>query len=438
MELKDRTTGEWTTLTVNTALYKGDWIRLLPTPIAGSIRRCGCASLTDRLSEVAWARLRPGQDRKPSDRPGRTAVPSGVLDHPLPISSKTVRSTAGNTPRSLSGADWPTPSSVPPCPVRPGSCANTEEVIEYGLEHVYNAGGLDAPRQRLHNHARTRQRRPSDRRNHVWRHSRRGHDHQGRRLLAVANRVGTTRVVNAAQQTRLLPPRSQIEHTTGFGRISALPYASDTPIGSLALSRPTAKSVDTRTRCAHRRSSSATGALPARSLDLHWRRPGRPVRHPDHGQGSVQVSQQAGLRSGANTIEASVIEVQSGRQSVTGTIYASAPPVAPKRVVAVTGQTRHAAVLAPQPGARPGRIPHLQGGHRSHRHHPADHNPSGRRGCCARRVWPPGPYSPSAPWSPAPKAPNPRPSKALWPVRPQPLPRRWPIWPPPRPLTASA
>lgn len=349
VELKDRTTGEWTTLTVNTALYKGDWIRLLPTPIAGSIHypSVRVRFADGQMREVV---LEYGYD---PDKIGETIIEVGqgeLLSHPV---CWTIRFTNFIQDRSLNGREyakelvWNRLADAITGVALPGSSwivrKPAEEVIEYGLERVYDAvSGQDTPRQRLPNRASQSAAAAGDRAagttfgdtaDAVM-------TIKGDGSLAVANRVGATRVVNAAQQTRLLPPRSQIEHTTGFGPISALPYASDTPIGSLALSPADGESVDTRTPLLTVNFLGVGARFLPETLDMRINGVlADQFVTRTATQGSVQVSQQADLHNGANTIEASVIEVQSGRQSVTGTIYASAPPVAPKRVVAVTGQT---------------------------------------------------------------------------------------------------
>jgi hypothetical protein len=349
VELKDRTTGEWTTLTTNTALYKGDWIRLLPTPIAGSIHypSVRVRFADGQMREVA---LEYGYD---PDKIGETIIEVGqgeLLSHPV---CWTIRFTNFIQDSSLNGREyakefvWSRLADAIVDAALPGSSwivrKPAEEVIEYGLERVYDAvGGQDAPRPKLSNRAsqsaaaagsRAAGTTFGDTADAVM-------TIKGDGSLAVANRVGSTRVVNAAQQTRLLPPRSQIEHTTSFGPISTLPYASDTPIGSLALSPADGESVDTRTPLLTVNFLGFGARFLPETLDLRINGVlADQFVTRTATQGAVQVSQQASLHNGANTIEASVIEVQSGRQSVTGTLYASAPPVAPKRVVAAPGQT---------------------------------------------------------------------------------------------------
>ena len=349
VELKDRATGEWTTLTTNTALYKGDWIRLVPTPIAGSIHypSVRVRFADGQMREVA---LEYGYD---PDKVGETIIEVGqgeLLSHPV---CWTIRFTNFIKDSSLNSRQyakefvWSRLADAITDVALPGSSwivrKPAEEVIEYGLERVYDAvSGQDAPRQRLPSRAsqaaapagaRAAGATFGDTADAVM-------TINGDGSLAVANRVGTARVVNAAKQTRLLPPGSQIEHRGNFSRITALPYASDTPIGSLALSPADGESIDTRTPLLTvNYSGFGTRFLPE-TLDMRVNGVlADAFVSRTTARGSVQVSQQANLHNGANTIEASVIEVQSGRLSVTGTIYASAPPVAPKRVGAVSGQT---------------------------------------------------------------------------------------------------
>ncbi|OLN24487.1 Large repetitive protein [Desulfovibrio sp. DV] len=351
VEIKNQISGEWTALSNGTNLVKGDWIRMQPVVVYGTVRLPSMAvQFAD--GQVREVTLEPGYDQAQAGEVIIEVGQGALLTHNVCWTIKFTNFIQERTenPREYAkefiwdklgdaifdmwapGSSWPIK--------KVGS-----EIIEYGLEKVYDAtGGNDAPRS-----ARLR---PTAAdiaaESQAMRANARGATPSVRPTAAAVltiksdgsmtaeNRIGTRRAVNAAQQTRLLPPRSQVSHKASFGPVTNLPYASDVPVGTFAVT-PTS-STNTRTPLfTFTYSGYGTKYIPE-TLDARIN--GTLIQGFNALGGAsatYQVPRTAWLNAGANSVEAAIVEATSGRQFLAATLYASGAPQTPQRVLGLPG-----------------------------------------------------------------------------------------------------
>ncbi|KHK01075.1 hypothetical protein [Desulfovibrio sp. TomC] len=353
VEIKNQISGEWTALSNGTTLAKGDWIRMQPVEVYGTVRLPSMAvQFAD--GQIREVTLEPGYDQSQAGEVIIEVGQGALLTHNVCWTIKFTNFIQERTENPREYAKefiWDKLGDAIFDAFAPGTSWPIQKVgskiIGYGLESVYDATGAhDAPRSaRLRPSAAEVAAESQARRADV-----RGATPSVRPTAAAVltiksdgsmtaeNRIGTRRVVNAAQQTRLLPPRSQISHKTSFGPVTDLPYASDVPIGTFSVT-PTG-STDTRTPLfTFTYSGYGTKYIPE-TLDARIN--GTLVQGFNALGGAsaaYQVPRAAWLNAGANSVEAAIVEAKSGRQFLAATLYASGAPQAPQRVVGLPGAT---------------------------------------------------------------------------------------------------
>ncbi|KHK01028.1 hypothetical protein [Desulfovibrio sp. TomC] len=361
--IKNQLSGEWSELSNGGPLAKGDLIKMAPVPWYDSVwlPHIVVQFADGQIREVT---LEPGYDQSQAGELIIEVGQGALLTHNVAWTIKFTNfiQERTNNPREYAKEYvWDTLGDALFNFFAPGSSWPIKkiggEIIEYGLEKVYGATGGDGaqrfvPRPSVEDIvAETRTMRAGSRGN---RPSSRPTAHAAMAInsngsMTVENRIGTRRAVNASQQTRLLPPRTQVSHTSFFGQVTNLPYPGTIDYPFFTVTPADGSFTSSCTPLVTFSYKGYDTKFIPETLDVRIN--GRLVNafiSRGEAAASLRIPYDSALSYGSNTVEASIMDAISGRIFVTTTFFASGTPQAPSRLVATPAAT--SMLLHWQPG----------------------------------------------------------------------------------------
>ena len=351
VEIMDQTSGQWKELSNGVALVKGDVIKMAPVEWYGSVwlPHVVVQFADDQIREVT---LEPGYDQSHAGEVVIEVGQGALLTHDVAWTVKFTNFIQDRTTNSREYAKeyvWKALGKGFMNLLPPGSNwflqKIGEKTISYGLESIYDStGGRDV--------RRTEGWTPGTSDEAVARNQARGSFPSSRPTahavlvinsdgsMIAENRVGTRRVVNGEEQTRVLPPRTQVKHTTSFGPVTNLPYSGSSSNPSLIVSPANGGFVASRTPLIALAYDGYYTQFLAETLAVRVNgRLADSYVSKTGAAATLRVGNDAALTYGSNTVEATIINAQLGRKSVASTFFASGTPQPPSRLVATPGAT---------------------------------------------------------------------------------------------------
>jgi hypothetical protein len=349
--IMDQTTGEWKELSNGVSLVKGDVIKMAPVAWYESVwlPHVVVQFADGQTREVT---LEPGYDQSHAGEVVIEVGQGALLTHDVAWTIKFtnfIQDSVENSREYAKEYVWKALGKGLMHLVAPGSSWIVQKVgektISYGLESVHDAttntnvpraepwmpGDSDAATVRNLTRGNSPSSRPTA-------HASMAIKSDG--SMAVENRIGTRRAVNAREQTKLLPPRTQVRHTTSFGPVTNLPYPGSSANPSFTISPADGGFVASRTPLLTLAYNGYTSKYLAETLDVRVN--GRLVDNyasKSASGASVRVGNAEALPYGSNTAEATILNAQLGRKFVASTFFASGTPQGPSRLVATPGAT---------------------------------------------------------------------------------------------------
>jgi hypothetical protein len=349
--IKNQLSGEWSELSNGVSLSKGDEIKMAPVPWFESV---WLPHLVVRFADgqTREVTLEPGYDQSQAGEIIIEVGQGALLTHNVAWTIKFtnfIKERTANPREYAKEWIWSIYGDLAMNYFAPGSSWIVDkvggEIIEYGLESIHDAAsGLDPSRGQAWT--------PETSDKTMARNLTRGNSPSSRPTahaamtiksdgsMAVENRIGTRRAVNAREQTRLLPPRTQVRHTTSFGPVTNLPYPGSSANPSFTISPADGGFVASRTPLLTLAYNGYTSKYLAETLDVRVN--GRLVDNyasKSASGASVRVGNAEALPYGSNTAEATILNAQLGRKFVASTFFASGTPQGPSRLVATPGAT---------------------------------------------------------------------------------------------------
>jgi len=345
VELKNQLTGEWAPMSGD-ALYRGDWIRLTPVPVASSILY---PSITVQFADgqLREFALENGYD---PDKAGETIVTVGEDELEGENVCWTVKFTNFSQDMALNHKDyareiiWNGAISLSLNAIAPGSNwllrFGTKTVIKYALDRLGFTSRYQPPSKNAVQDDAGGVTRAVDA------------DAIGGAVtgdvsftlngaggFTAQSRNGLTTISDSNGLSRQMPPRTQLTRSlSAFGPVSPLPYPSPTPIGQLAMTPSDGDSVDSLTPLITITYDGYGSAYMAQTLEC---RINGDLVESFSGQtnslATYQIPNSAPLRNGYNDIEVAIIEANSGRQTLSARIYATGSIKAPANLLGLSG-----------------------------------------------------------------------------------------------------
>ncbi|WP_243438589.1 hypothetical protein [Fundidesulfovibrio soli] len=352
VERKDMLSGTWSRATSNTRVDKGDWLRLQPvaTPWGVELPYVRVAFADGQVREAA---LTDGYD---PDKTGETIVIVGEDELLAKSVCWTIKFTNFAQDLSINHREyarefiWDKLIQAGVNVVAPGSSwlvrKGASKTIGYALEKGADALGYQSPPQPGAPQAagaastvQTAGGRGFTPASSLSRSNAAVASILSNGGMTATNVTGTLRVTDAANVSRLLPPRSQVTYNSSFGPVLPLDY-TPTPYDQLVITPPDNGYVGSLTpviSITYNGYQSAydpqtltcrlNGVLVPSFTSLSW------------AQATYQVPDFARLTYGFNTVEASIWDNKSGPQFKASTFWASGGVKAPLGLMAYPGLT---------------------------------------------------------------------------------------------------